>query len=206
MKFSLYLITLYKTPAIIRWHSIRVAVTHERNETEKGKQKRIQSLLTHTPGGKPVETTTTSWFCSLLLFSTGRPRENRLFFQLSIFFQICYQGFFFSLIINPISYYRWKDKRVIHWQCRRNRFVSCHTRYHKRLQAQKKKSFFKFKTTEKRNEQDGLSTTTVGWLHTLRLKLESGWVPVVGLSSPIHPLYPPSGHVDTGIESFLFKF
>lgn len=30
----LYLITLYKTPAIIRWHSIRVAVTHERNPKE----------------------------------------------------------------------------------------------------------------------------------------------------------------------------
>lgn len=30
----LYLITLYKTPANIRWHSIRVAVTHERNPKE----------------------------------------------------------------------------------------------------------------------------------------------------------------------------
>jgi hypothetical protein len=69
---------------------------------------------------------------------------------------------------------------------------------------------------EKRNEQDGLSTATVGWLHTLRLKLTSlgwlSWVYTGGVSEPTLSLsvvcdYPPSGQVDgTGWHWEIFLF
>ena len=168
-----YLITLYKTPAIIWWHSIRVAVTHERNETERN-LKKIQSL-THTPGGKPVETTTTSWFCSLLLF-TFFFSNFRLAVRIKNFSLDINLIFPPPKSVNPISYSCccWNIAKFNSEEMDLSVATHTHTHTHDTEISQeiagthKKKCFFYFfscfiflifctpTTMEKRNEQDGL--------------------------------------------------
>lgn len=93
----LYLITLYKTPAIIRWHSIRVAVTHERNPKENSELLLLLLTLTHLAGSQSRQRQHPGFvhfFFSFFHWSTAW-ESNYIFFSFFQFDQCDINRFFY---------------------------------------------------------------------------------------------------------------